>query len=49
MSQNLQALQKTVANQHGTRKPQSGFYVQPIAFGSNAASTDIIRIERKSA
>ena len=49
MSQNFQSLQNTVANQHGTRKPQTGFYVQPIAFGSNAAATDIIRTDRKSA
>ena len=48
-NQNFQTLQKTVANPHGTRKPHTGFYVQPIAFGSNAAATDIIRDERKSA
>lgn len=48
MSQTFQSLQKTVANQHGTRKPQSGFYVQTTSF-SNAASTEIIRTDRKSA
>ena len=50
-NQNFQAIKKSAANTSRAIpvRPASGYLVSTTAFGSNAAATDIIRDERKSA
>lgn len=47
--QTFQTIRQAVANQSQTRQPMTGFYVSTTAFGSNAASTDIVRMPSRAA
>lgn len=47
---NFKSLQQTIANHYShPRKPLSGFYVETTTAGSSAASTVVVRPERKTA
>lgn len=50
-NKNIQNVRQSAANQSRAIPitPANGFFVSTTAFGSNAASTDIIRTDRKSA